>query len=316
MKKWKRTLAVLLVAAVTGLAVLCPAALAAKADLPDLPTDQCVVDKANVLSDGTVQTITDLNIQLEDSCKGAQIGVLTVDYTGSLSTEEYAVAAADKWDIGSSSENNGVLILLVMESPLYEDGDYYIATGDGYRSTILERQVSVLAQTMEDDFAAKDYNGAVVTCAKNVADTIAQVYGVSLGGSTGGTVQPKPEKQESSNGVVDVLAMIIGLIIVVVIAGEMLYLFSRPLGWLFWCFGGRRGPRPPRGPRGPRNPPPPPPRGRYNGGGFGGMSGGSFGGGFGGGRSGGSFGGGSFGGGSFGGMGGGSFHGGGGGRGR
>ncbi|MCI5572902.1 MAG: TPM domain-containing protein [Faecalibacterium prausnitzii] len=259
MKKWKRTLAVLLVAAVTGLAVLCPAALAAKADLPDLPTDQCVVDKANVLSDGTVQTITDLNIQLEDSCKGAQIGVLTVDYTGSLSTEEYAAAAADKWGVGSSSENNGVLILLVMESPLYEDGDYYIATGDGYRSTILERQVSVLAQTMEDDFAAKDYNGAVVTCAKNVADTIAQVYGVSLGGSTGGTVQPKPEKQESSNGVMDVLAMIIGLIIVVVIAGEMLYLFSRPLGWLFWCFGGRRGPRPPRGPRGPRNPPPPPP---------------------------------------------------------
>lgn len=299
MKKWKRTLAALLVAAVTGLAVLCPAALAAKADLPDLPADQCVVDKANVLSDGTVQTITDLNIQLEDSCKGAQIGVLTVDYTGSLSTEEYAVAAANKWGIGSSSENNGVLILLVMESPLYEDGDYYIATGDGYRSTILERQVSVLAQTMEDDFAAKDYNGAVVTCAKNVADTIAQVYGVSLGGSTGGTVQPEPEKQESSNGVVDVLAMIIGLIIVVVIAGEMLYLFSRPLGWLFWCFGGRRGPRPPRGPRGPRNPPPPPPRGRYNGGGFGG------------GRSGGSFGGG-----SFGGMGGGSFHGGGGGRGR
>ena len=117
MKKWKRTLAVLLVAAVTGLAVLCPAALAAKADLPDLPTDQCVVDKANVLSDGTIQTITDLNIQLEDSCKGAQIGVLTVDYTGSLSTEEYAVAAADKWGIGSSSENNGVLILLVMESP-------------------------------------------------------------------------------------------------------------------------------------------------------------------------------------------------------
>ena len=316
MKKWKRTLAVLLVAAVTGLAVLCPAALAAKADLPDLPTDQCVVDKANVLSDGTVQTITDLNIQLEDSCKGAQIGVLTVDYTGSLSTEEYAAAAADKWGVGSSSENNGVLILLVMESPLYEDGDYYIATGDGYRSTILERQVSVLAQTMEDDFAAKDYNGAVVTCAKNVADTIAQVYGVSLGGSTGGTVQPKPEKQESSNGVMDVLAMIIGLIIVVVIAGEMLYLFSRPLGWLFWCFGGRRGPRPPRGPRGPRNPPPPPPRERYNGSGFGGMSGGSFGGGFGGGRSGGSFGGGSFGGGSFGGMGGGSFHGGGGGRGR
>ena len=69
------------------------------------------MDDANVLSNSTVQTIQDLNTQLDASCKGAQIGVLTVDYTGSVSTEDYAVEAANTWGLGSSSENNGVLIL-------------------------------------------------------------------------------------------------------------------------------------------------------------------------------------------------------------
>ena len=38
------------------------------------------------------------------SARVAQIGVLTVDYTGSLSTEDYAVQAANTWGLGSSSK--------------------------------------------------------------------------------------------------------------------------------------------------------------------------------------------------------------------
>ncbi len=156
------------------MAALCPA-FAASASLPSLPSGQCVVDDANVLSSSTVQIITDLNAQLESSCSGAQIGVLTVDYTGNLTTEDYALQAFNTWGIGSSSENNGVLILLVMESQEYEDGDYYLTYGDGFRNTTLESQASALAQTMEDDFVRQDYDDAVTTCAQNVAQTIADI---------------------------------------------------------------------------------------------------------------------------------------------
>ena len=45
------------------------------------------------------------------------------------------------------------MIPLVMESPIYEDGDYYVTYGDGFRNTTLESP-SALAQTMENDFAA------------------------------------------------------------------------------------------------------------------------------------------------------------------
>ena len=293
MKNFAKRISALVLAVVVSAAVLCPAAFAAQ--LPSLPKDQCVVDGAGVLSSSTVQTITELNAQLESSCSGAQIGVLTVEYTGNDSTEDYATQAFNAWGIGSSSNNNGVLILLVMESAQYADGDYYLTYGDGFRNTTLAKQSSAIAQTMEEQFAAKDYDGAVTTCARNVANTIADIYGVST--------------------LTDILTLVVSVVLLIVIIRSVAYVFASPCGWL-WCFG---GPRPPYRRRGRRGPPPPPPGGFYGGsrgprpprGGFGGMGGGSFGGGAG--RGG--FGGGSFGGG-FGGMGGGSSHGGGGGRGR
>lgn len=337
MKNVAKRISALALVFVVSLAALCPAVFAASASLPDLPAGQCVVDDAGVLSSSTVQTVTDLNAQLQSSCKGATIGVLTVQYTGSLSTEDYAVQAANAWGIGSSSENNGVLILLVMESPLYEDGDYYVTYGDGFRNTMLESQASAIAQTMEDDFVNRDYDAAVVTCASNVADTIAQVYGVSL---NGGSAEPADDHMSFGEVISTLVMLFLTLVILLWLAMLVFRFFIAPIGRLFGHNSGafaagymagsarrryRRGPPPPPGPGfgpgygpgygpGPRNDPPRPPRNNRRpprpptGGGFGGMSGGSFGGG--------SFGGGHSGGGSFGGMGGGSFHGGGGGRGR
>lgn len=316
MKNFAKRISALVLAVVVSAAVLCPAAFAAQ--LPSLPKDQCVVDDANALNSQVTQTIEELNAKLETNCKGAQIGVLTVQYTGNLSTEDYATEAFNAWGIGNATNNNGVLILLVMESAQYADGDYYLTYGDGFRNTTLAKQASAIAQTMESDFANRDYSDAVITCANNVADTIASIYGVNLDNGSyenGSTVQPGYQGGQSSGGstLTDILTLVVSVVLLIVIIRSVAYVFASPCGWL-WCFG---GPRPPRRRRGP---PPPPPGGFYGGprgprpprgGGFGGMGGGSFGGGAG--RGG--FGGGSFGGG-FGGMGGGSSHGGGGGRGR
>lgn len=308
MKNFAKRISALVLVVVVSAAVLCPAAFAAQ--LPSLPKDQCVVDDANALNSQVTQTIEELNAKLETNCKGAQIGVLTVQYTGNLSTEDYATEAFNAWGIGNATNNNGVLILLVMESAQYADGDYYLTYGDGFRNTTLAKQASAIAQTMESDFANRDYSDAVITCANNVADTIASIYGVNLDNGSyenGSTVQPGHQGSQSSGGsaLTDILTLVVSVVLLIVIIRSVAYVFASPCGWL-WCFG---GPRPPRGRRrGPHNPPPPP-GGFY--GGFGGMGGGSFGGGAG--RGG--FGGGSFGGG-FGGMGGGSSHGGGGGRGR
>lgn len=145
MKTLSRRIAALLLVVTVGITALAPAASASSIQLPSLPKDQCVVDDAGVLSDSTTSELETLNAQLSSSCDGAQIGVLTVDYTGSATTEDYATEAFNTWGIGSSSKNNGVLILLVMQSDQYADGDYYLTYGDGFRSTMLADQASTLA---------------------------------------------------------------------------------------------------------------------------------------------------------------------------
>ena len=229
---------------VVGLAALSPAALAASASLPDLPKDQCVVDDANVLNSEAKQTITDLNAKLEANCNGAQIGVLTVQYTGNLSTEEYAAQAFNTWGIGSAADNNGVLILLVMESPEYDDGDYYVTYGDGFRNTTLESQASAIAQTMEDDFANRDYSDAVITCANNVASTIADIYGVSLNnGST--YVQPEEQTTTFSDVLLGIVTVFMAFMLILIIVMMIFRFFISPIGHAMgWNWGPGLRPRP------------------------------------------------------------------------
>ena len=306
MKNFAKRVSALVLALVVGAAALCPAALAA-ASLPDLPKDECVVDDANILSDSTTQTIIDLNAQLEQSCNGAQIGVLTVDYTGNYSTEDYATQAFNAWGISSASENNGVLILLVMESPIYEDGDYYVTYGDGFRNTTLESQASALAQTMENDFAACDYDGAVTTCANNVADTIASVYGVNLNNGSyndGSYAEPDDGPTTFGDIVLGIVILFMSLMVMLIIVLFVFRVFIAPIGhaagwnwgpfaWGYMAGSARRhyrhGPPPPPGPGfgpgygpgygpGPRNDRPRPPRNNNRrpprppmGGGFGGF---------------------------------------------
>lgn len=321
--------------------------------LPDLPRGQYVVDEAGMLSDTLESVMDELNGRLEQSCSGAQIGVLAVPYTGRLTTEAYALKAFNAWGIGSAKNNNGVLILLVKESPDYADGDYYLTIGDGFANTLVESQLSIVAQAMEPDFAAGRYDSAVKTAADAVSGLIAEFYGVTLpqggtsqsasgGGSFGSlpgpAATPAPARPAGRSGG-EVFILILTLVVLVLILRVMVRSIFLPFGYglgFRWGPFGRYTPRPRRswwsgwGPRPPRPPRPPygggyndrrPPRPPYGGGmgGMGGFSGRS--GGFGGGRSGG-FGsgrpGGGFGGGGFhgGGMGGGRSHGGGAGRGR
>lgn len=86
MKTLSRRIAALLLVVTVGITALAPAASASSIQLPSLPKDQCVVDDAGVLSDSTTSELEALNAQLSSSCDGAQIGVLTVDYTGPRTT--------------------------------------------------------------------------------------------------------------------------------------------------------------------------------------------------------------------------------------
>ena len=69
-------------------------------------------DTADVLSTETEQLLGEYNAVLENQCGGAQLVVATVSYL----SEDADLAATElmsDWGVGSASESNGALILLV-----------------------------------------------------------------------------------------------------------------------------------------------------------------------------------------------------------
>ena len=129
----KRKAAILL-----GLILALTMALPAMAaDLPELSPDVCVVDQSGVLSQETENLVEQANQALSPS--GAQIGVVTVDFTGNSTTEEYAYEVFNAWGIGDSSKNNGVLLLLVIEGE-----DYWCMPGSGLNAALPTSTVSTI----------------------------------------------------------------------------------------------------------------------------------------------------------------------------
>lgn len=262
------------------------------ADVPGPPSNSYVLDQANVLSDQTEQTVNDYTAKLSQA-NGAQIGVLTVEFTGNTSIDDYALQVFKQWKIGDSSKNNGVLLLLVTG-----DDNYYCTLGTGLEGQITYSDLKrMLNDTVEPSFAKGDYDTAVTDFTQEMYNELIALYGTD-GNQTNKEDRPVQSSGSDAFGIIFLILVIIAFII------------------LFSSFGGKGGggngggrrrdvfffPLFFGGPRYPRNYPP-------FGGGFGGWGGGPFGGGLGGG---GGFGG---GGGGFGGFGGGDSRGGGAGRG-
>ena len=89
-----------------------------------------VADYANVISDDTTKYIIEINDNLYEKT-GAQIVVVTVDFLDGMDIENYAYTLFNEWGIGSSTYNNGVLILLVIG-----EDNYWMSCGSGLESEL------------------------------------------------------------------------------------------------------------------------------------------------------------------------------------
>lgn len=310
------------------LALGCTSALAATRVVKP-GDDFYYLDTADVLSEATEGEIYFSNVRLYEAC-GAQIVVAALDSIGSADIYDYASEMFDSWGIGSSKENNGLLLLMAIK-----EGRYYVLPGSGIEGIF---SASALKQMYDDylqtDFVAGRYDAGARKFFEAAFEKIADYYNLSITPEDG--IQDYRSFASESNdvrsesyyaegnygaphsdggGFISTLLLILVLLAIIGMLSRMrggAFWFWRPT--FFWpIFGPRR--RPPRPPRrgpgpwdgGPRGPMGGGPRGPM-GGGFGGHGprpprGGSFGGG----SRGGSFGGASGGGGrSFGGFSGGS----------
>ena len=97
----------------------------------ELPVPQRYVeDRANIISDITEKGLNGFLQELEQKTS-TQMIVLTIDTTGDIPIETYAVELATKWKLGQKGKDNGVLVVIAKD-----DRAYRIEVGYGLEGTL------------------------------------------------------------------------------------------------------------------------------------------------------------------------------------
>ena len=172
-----------LILALLLLPALALSALAA--DVPEPSADFYVYDGAGTLSQSTKDLILNASGPLEKYCDGAQIVVVTIDYLPSgYDSEQYANLLFNSWGIGSSSANNGMLLLHVVK----EDRGW-LAVGAGISNQVSTDSINSLMDSYFWPYSdAGEYDKAVATLFPHLVDIFAALYNTSaLYGGTGST---------------------------------------------------------------------------------------------------------------------------------
>ena len=238
-----------------------PAAAEKVADLPK-PTSY-VSDFAGVLSSGAKAQIEAECAEVDQQAH-AQIAVVTIKSLDGDSIEEFATQLEDKWKVGPKATDKGLLLLL-------DTGDhkYRFEVGYGLEGILPDGKTGDIGRSMVPDLKSGDYDAAVESGVRQVAQVIAADAGVTLKPIAG---QPEQEPQTGFHFPLRLIFPIIVFLFFMFFSGRggrgggmMWFLLGNLMGGGFG--GGGRG-------------------GGFGGGGGGGDSGGGFGG-FGGGSSGG-----------------------------
>lgn len=168
MKNMRQRLTCIAAAAALILMLSCGSAFAG---VPSVSDDFYVADYAKVIDSSTEDYIIEQNIALENLC-GAQIVVAAVDFLDGMDIEDYAYKMFNDWEIGDASENNGVLLLLVIG-----EENYWCVQGTGLENVLTSGDISaILWDYLEDDFAAGDYSDGVRKTFDRLYDVVYDYY--------------------------------------------------------------------------------------------------------------------------------------------
>jgi len=238
-----------------------------------LPTPRHYVeDYANVINSSNEQSLNGVLQELEQKTS-AQYIVLTLDTTGGLPIEQFAIELAEKWKLGQKGKDNGMLFVLAKK-----DRRYRFEVGYGLEGFITDQYCSRVGREVLEPYLKKgDYSQGIYQANLQIAQKIAVQSGVTLSGMP--KLRPIPAQRRQGIRGLPCCSLLPLLFIFLILFGGL----GRGMGWWFFLpfmlggFGGMGG----YGRSGSYG-------GGSFGGGFGGFGGG-MGGGFGGGGAGGSW---------------------------
>ncbi len=244
------------------LLIIFPLSVEAAVDYPEASNEFYVYDEANLLSDETEQFIIDVNKHYEDTNEQPQVVVATVDSLQGVTIEEYTVELFEKWEIGSSDLDNGVLILLSAE-----EREIRFEIGYGLEGALTDSGTGAILDRNIDALSNDDYDTALKSIFTETAVKVNEEYQYDNDTIFSGyTVDPTDYEDDGDGGFPAILIVVLVFFIASIFFGGGSGGGRGRRGGSLWplllgMYGGSRG------------------GGGFGGGGFGGGGGGGFGGG-------------------------------------
>ncbi len=134
-----------------------------------------VVDTAGVIDEGAERLLIGRLQELEQKT-GTQMVVLTIDSTGGVPIEEYALGKAEGWRLGQKGRDNGLLFVVAMQ-----DKRYRIETGYGLEAVLPDSLAgSIARQYLVPLFGEGRFSDGISATVLVITDIIARSQGVTL----------------------------------------------------------------------------------------------------------------------------------------
>jgi uncharacterized protein len=195
-----------------------------------------VEDYANVINPSEEQSLNGILQELEQKT-GAQYIVLTVETTGGVPIEQFAIELAGKWKLGRKGKDNGMLFVLAKS-----DRRYRFEVGYGLEGFITDQYCGRVGRdVLEPILRQGDYSRGIYQANLQIVQRIAEQAGVTLTGMP--KIRPVPVQQRRRTRGLPCCSFLPLLFFFLIIFGGL----GRGMGWWFILpfmlggFGGHGG---------------------------------------------------------------------------
>lgn len=178
--------------------------------LPEPTNEFYVNDFAEVISDEAESSMVQVNLNYEKTEERPQIVVATVQNLQGLDENKYAVELFEKWKIGNSQYDNGVLVLLSLEERKVK-----IEVGYGLEGAITDSESGRILDESLDYLSSEDYSTGLENIFYRLAQKVNEEYGYDDDEIFSNVNADVP--QEKSYAGAGNLGMLILLIIIIII---------------------------------------------------------------------------------------------------
>ena len=168
----------------------------AKVDIPNHTDRFFINDYANVIDSETEDYIFEKG-KAYNANGGPQVVVLTMESIDGNDLEDFSIETARKWGIGDKDADNGVLILLVMDSR-----DIRIEVGYGLEGVLNDGKCGRFIRNATDSLSAGDYSEGI----KQIYDSV-----------IGELEDPTPDEEDDDDTMVEIMTYVVFFIVLAIV---------------------------------------------------------------------------------------------------